>query len=61
MVRPNWYMVEKKKVMLQTFIFNLLFPVGQLLLWRVWEFAFSILASKYEFLWEFIRKAKNNF
>ena len=32
MVRPNWYMVEKKKVMLQTFIFNLLFLVGQLLL-----------------------------
>ena len=32
MVRPNWYMVEKKKVMLQTFVFNLLFLEGQLLI-----------------------------
>ena len=58
-VRSNWYMVGKKIKVLETFDFNLLFLEGQLLLWGVWEFAFSILAWHYDFFGSLIiRKAK---
>lgn len=62
MVRPNWYMVEKKiKVMLQTFVFHLLFLEGQLLLWGVWEFSFSILAWQFDFFRSLLEKPKITF
>ena len=61
MVRPNWYMVEKKKGDVTDFYFQLAVSCRPAFTLTGVGICFQYFGIEVRFLWEFIRKAKNNF